>query len=86
MRGGSSRSSCDHRCRGNMTTSIARLFTKGDKKTTASEARRAFPGDGMGYPVPYTGERVVVTNDLLSRCKTLAEHSGAFRMNDNVVI
>ncbi|KAK5117205.1 hypothetical protein LTR85_008973 [Meristemomyces frigidus] len=69
-----------------MSTFIGKIFRKRDKQATTSEVERAFPGDGVGFPVPYTGERILVTNDLLSRCKTLAEHSGAFRLNDSVVL
>ena len=44
------------------------------------------PGDGIGYPVPYTGERLKVDHEFLKKCKTLRSSSGAYRLNETTVI
>jgi len=44
------------------------------------------PGDGIGYPVPYDGRRIQVDYELLKKCKVLSPYSGAYRLNDKVVM
>ena len=46
----------------------------------------ARPGDGIGYPTPYNGDRIRVNNAFLKRCKLLRPHSRAFRLNSEIVI
>lgn len=46
----------------------------------------ARPGDGVGYPNPYNGDRVRINNAFLKRCKLLRPHSRAFRLNSKIVI
>lgn len=44
------------------------------------------PGDGAGYPIPYSGERVDVDYEFLTKCRSLAPYSGAYRLNETTVI
>lgn len=46
----------------------------------------ARPGDGVGYPNLYTGQRMRINNAFLKRCKLLRPHSQAFRLNAEIVI
>jgi serine/threonine protein kinase len=46
----------------------------------------ARPGDGVGYPNAYNGERVRINNAFLKRCKLLRPRSLAFRFNSSIVI
>ncbi|WPB05444.1 uncharacterized protein RHO25_010096 [Cercospora beticola] len=46
----------------------------------------AKPGDGVGYPNEYNGERIRINNAFLKQCILLRPHSRAFRLNHNIVI
>ncbi|KAI5357208.1 Putative aminoglycoside phosphotransferase, protein kinase-like domain superfamily [Septoria linicola] len=46
----------------------------------------AKPGDGVGYPNEYTGERLRINNAFLKQCRLLRPQSRAFRLNSQIVI
>ena len=71
---------------GAMTEFLGKLLKNRGKTTDASLRDATRPGDGVGYPVPYTGERIQVDHEFLKRCKILAAYSGVYRLNETTVM
>lgn len=69
-----------------MASALKKFFRVRDRDELVNPMAQPRPGDGIGYPVPYVGNRFEVDFAFLQRCRGLAPFSGAYRLNETTVI